>query len=260
MLPEWTQALGDHSRGSRPRCVALVDGPCDAVAQSLTELVDLQGVSIEATDFWMPKGKPVQGDDRPAREAWIDRDSGFISIRLQKLLREWWLAVQRGANTPNWDLASTCAIEGRRGLLLVEAKAHGNELSRRGKSLLGSDNSRKNHARIAAAIDEANAGLERASGGAWSLSRDDRYQLSNRFAWAWKVAELGVPVVLAYLGFLDAQDMAADGPLFLTHGDWDDAVRRHAAGAVDASVWNTRLDVGGVPFFALIRSRRQPLV
>ena len=28
--------------------------------------------------------------------------------------------------------------------------------------------------------------------------------MSNRFAWAWKLADLGVPVVLVYLGFFRA--------------------------------------------------------
>jgi crotonobetainyl-CoA:carnitine CoA-transferase CaiB-like acyl-CoA transferase len=30
----------------------------------------------------------------------------------------------------------------------------------------------------------------------WSLSVDSHYQICNRFAWAWKIASLGVPVVL----------------------------------------------------------------
>lgn len=143
--------------------------------------------------------------------------------------------------------------------MLVEAKAHGNELSAAGKSLPGSDNGWKNHGRIASAIPEANAGLRRATGGEWSLSRDERYHLSNRFAWAWKLAAHGVPVVLVYLGFLDAEDMIADGPLFGTHDDWVDAVRGHAGVAVDESCWEKRLDVAGVPLFPVIRSRRQAL-
>ena len=103
------------------------------------------------------------------------------------------------------DIASACEIEGKSGLLLVEAKAHENELSYSGKSSPGvSVNSQGNHQQIGQAIAEANAGLELAAGNPWGISRDSHYQLSNRFAWAWKLASLGVPVVLVYLGFLNA--------------------------------------------------------
>lgn len=263
MAPEWTRALGKDNRGSRPRCVALVDGTRESVAATLTDLVGVPDVVVRPDDHWMPKGRPTRRgagwDATPAREARLDRDSGFVSDSARRALKDWWLAVARGANTPTWDLASTCRIEGTRGLVLVEAKAHRNELSSAGKSLPGSDNGWKNHARIASAIADGNVGLARASGGEWSLSRDDCYQLSNRFAWSWKLAASGIPVVLGYLGFLDAEDMAGDGPLFRSHDDWVDAVKGHAAGAVDASCWGRQLRVEGVPLLAVIRSRRQAL-
>ena len=182
----------------------------------LTELVHLPKVKVSPTDQWMPCGKPIlttagQWDPTPAAEARLDRDDGFVSSELQRQLRDWWLASNKGANTPNWDLASTCHIDGRKGLLLVEAKAHAAELSTAGKRLRkhSSLNSHANHQRIAEAIQQANAGLRRATGGSWNLSRDHHYQLSNRFAWAWKLATLGLPTVLVYLGFLEAEEMRA---------------------------------------------------
>jgi hypothetical protein len=36
----------------------------------------------------------------------------------------------------------------------------------------------------------------------WALSRDRCYQMSNRFALAYRLAELGILVVLICLGFL----------------------------------------------------------
>ena len=63
-------------------------------------------------------------------------------------------------------------------------------------------------------MKEANAGLRKLPTGQWALSTRHHYQLSNRFAWSWKLAMLGVPVVLLYLGFLNAQDMQDDGDLF----------------------------------------------
>jgi len=54
-------------------------------------------------------------------------------------------------NTPAWDIALSCAIENRNGLLLVEAKANESELGAAGKVLASkaSANSAKNHARVA---------------------------------------------------------------------------------------------------------------
>lgn len=261
MKPEWTQALGRHRRGSRPRCVALVDGSREAVAASLTSLVGLPDVRVCADDYWMPAGVPVKTgatwDERPAREARLERELEFLSVGIRRVLKGWWLAVGRGANTPNWDLASTCVIEGTRGLVLVEAKAHASELSMAGKSLPRTPNGWNNHERIGDAIAEASAGMARMTGADCSLSRDDRYQLSNRVAWAWKVVSLGVPVVLVYLGFLDAEEMRADGALLHSHEDWVELVRQYADGLVSQSCWGTRFAVDGVPFFALIRSRRQ---
>ena len=44
-------------------------------------------------------------------------------------LGDWWLAVQRAdSQKQNWDIASTCTVDGHKGLLLVEAKAHPREL------------------------------------------------------------------------------------------------------------------------------------
>src|SRR4051812_48675898 len=61
-------------------------------------------------------------------------------------LRNWWLPEQ--AKIPQgatWDLISMCTIDGRRGLLLVEAKAHESELNRGGKAVpSGSDQSAVN--------------------------------------------------------------------------------------------------------------------
>jgi len=51
----------------------------------------------------------------------------------------------------------------------------------------------------------------------WQLSRDSLYQLANRFAWAWKIASLGVPVALVYLGFIAADQMK--GRKLITNGE-----------------------------------------
>ena len=162
--------------------------------------------------------------------------------------------------TPCWDIASTCTVRGEPGLLLVEAKAHAGELDLKGKRLhrTASSNSQENHKQIGWAIVEASDGLASATGKPWGLSRDHRYQLSNRFAWSWKLASLGMPVVLLYLGFLNVQDMADDGPLFRSEAEWTRTVKDHCRGAVDERCWGEWLDFAGVPFIALIRGIDQP--
>ena len=210
----------------------------------------------------MPRGKPIltttgHWDKTPIDEARLDCHADFVLPELQHQLQDWWLASKRGANTPNWDLASTCHIDGKKGLLLVEAKAHAAELSTQGKPLRkhSSDNSRANHRRIGEAIQQANAGLRGATGGSWNLSRDRHYQLSNRFAWAWKLATLGIPTVLVYLGFLGAEEMRG---WFRTTADWEQQLRDHASGVVDTSGWDEQHVVNGTPLIPLIRAVHEP--
>lgn len=57
-------------------------------------------------------------------EAKLGKTLGFLSPEMRGQLTRWWLKVSRRANTPNWDIVSTCTIEGRPGLVLIEAKAH----------------------------------------------------------------------------------------------------------------------------------------
>ena len=259
MHSTWQDALGKDNRGSRPQCIEFVSETKEEVATNLTDLVDLEEVKVAEDDFWMPHGKPeITGSGwniSPAKEARVDRSDRLVpSIAARTQLINWWLAVRHGANTPNWDLASTCMIEGREGLLLVEAKAHSNELSTTGKSPPSSANSEKNHEQIGSAIMEANADLERLTGSIWRLSRDSHYQLSNRFAWSWKLASLQIPVVLVYLGFLNAYDMVQDGALFGSESDWSQAVFSHAYGVVDEAIWERRIEVNGTPFWPLVRA------
>ena len=265
---DWLNHIGRNKRGSRPRCILLMDGGREEVAGRLTRLVGLESdVIIGGGDRWMPFGKPVQKEDNswdktPAREA---RLGGLTALfapdarskrELGDQLRKWWLAVSKGANTPNWDIAITCTIKGQRGLLLVEAKAHSAELGESGSFSSGNPGNRE---RIRLAITEATAGLQTATQGPWKLSPDSHYQLSNRFAWSWKLASLGIPVILLYLGFLNAEDMADRGQVFGSAGQWETSLRAHSEGVVDNRCWGQWIDIDGVPLIPLIRGVDQPL-
>lgn len=258
----WWQQL-DKTRGSRPRCVALMDGTREQVSARLTELAGFAGVVVSPRDRWMPRGLPVRQpggdwDATPADEARLDQDGGLLAPDESNAIKSWWLKhLHPRANTPNWDVASTCTIGGRRALLLVEAKAHEEELSGalHGKPLKSdaSVRSRENHDRIGRAIEDANTQLRHFTGLPWVLSRDRCYQLSNRFAMATKLTEMGYGVILVYLGFLRAGEMAPR-TLLADDAHWRTVVLEHSRPVVPASAWDRELNLNGQPFVARIRS------
>src|SRR5258708_130679 len=110
-------ALSDKEQlGSRACCILLTDGEDAVVAQRLTSLIAPFGVVDHNEHYWMPRGFLAP------REARLGEAVNLLSTENRELVSDWWLAVRhRNANTPNWDLASTARIDGREGLLLVEA-------------------------------------------------------------------------------------------------------------------------------------------
>jgi hypothetical protein len=225
-------------KGSRFRCLLATQQPKPSVVAFLNSLVQPLAKVGEA-DRYMPEGfcKP--------EEARLGETSGFLTEEQRKVVTDWWLAVRKNANTPNWDIISTCTIGGRKGLVMVEAKAHEGELNPNDRCGAGNE---RNRERIETAIGDVNQKL----GEGWKLSIDSHYQLSNRFAWAWKVASLGVPVVLVYLGFLNAHEM---GKPFTSHEGWERSLLTYADGTVPRSVWNSdSLKVNDAPLIPLIRS------
>ncbi len=181
-------------------------------------------------------------------------------------LRDWWLAIstERTA-TPNIDLASTCLVRGKEGLLLVEAKTHDAELrnEERGKPLAdhASDDSRRNHDHIDLAIRAANVSLSEETKLTWSLSRDSHYQMSNRFAWAWKLTELGIPVILAYLGFIGCEEMRKGDKQrpISSQEEWEEMVHVHSRPLFPDEVWKRVWCVRGRSLVPIILTFHQPL-
>ena len=250
---DWLKKLGKDRRGSRPRCVLLTDGSPEEVAGRLTQIICRPEVEVSPGDQWQPQGTS------DVCEAELDkalkRGAVLLSEAIRGDLRKWWLA--QGGNrsrTPNWDIASTCTVSGRKGLLLVEAKAHSNEVLKRNRC--GAKPA--NRKRIEDALEEANTGLRELTGGRWRLSAEDHYQLSNRFAWSWKLARFGVPVVLLYLGFRNAVEMADKEIPFGSDDDWRDTLLDHCSGVIDAACWERALDVGGTPLLPMMRTVEQP--
>jgi hypothetical protein len=225
-------------RGSRAQCLGLTE----SVADRLHKIVKPHAtIEADRADYF-PKG-PDRSD-----EAKLGETEGLLSAKDREAVTAWWLADRPGANTPNWDIASPCLVGSRPGLILVEAKAHYGELGSGG----GAAKNPQNQVSIRDAIAEANQTLNRISSG-WNLTADSHYQLCNRFAWGWKIASLGVPVILVYLGFLNVEDMPGSR-VFRTDQEWQSAVLAHAEGVVPSAAWEQTLDVNGTPLVPLIRS------
>jgi hypothetical protein len=228
-------------KGSRLRCLIATSLPELEVASFLNALVQPYA-EVGVPDFWQPRGL-LDGD-----EVRLGETMQFLTTDHREQLTDWWLAERRRANTPNWDIVSTCRVGAATGLVLVEAKAHSAELHRDGKA----PGNLRNDERIREAISEANSALGGPRAG-WRLSSTTHYQLCNRFAWAWKVASFGVPVILVYLGFLQAAEM--DGG-FSDHAAWRDCLTEHAGDVVPQDVWDRRRPAGSSWFVPTIRSAR----
>jgi hypothetical protein len=249
----------NQRNGSKIRCHQLTHGSRDDVAKSLNLLTEPWGHVSPATDRWMPNGFDT------IDEAQLGTAARLIpSEDHRQALLDWWLATAENANTPNWDIASTCVIDDKPGLLLVEAKAHDAELrnEEKGKELRPpvSINSRRNHLRIGACIQDANLALTGETGLPWALSRDWNYQISNRFTWSWKLTSLGISVILVYLGFLRADEMRKPNQTpFTRPEDWEQLVRLHSAYLFPEEVWNRKWTLHDQLFIPIIKTLYLPL-
>jgi hypothetical protein len=182
-------------RGSKKHLLDLLDR--GDYVQVMNELLADRGVSVTGEDARHPSGHhdPTEwGLSHFCRQYchdWFD----------QGLLSGWWPGGQ--ARPPMWDLISTCSVDGRQGILLVEAKAHEKEckIDDKKSAPSGSAQSRANHQKIIDCLSQAEAGLNQVYGGGFSFSIENHYQLANRVAHLWKLATCGIPVVLLYLGF-----------------------------------------------------------
>lgn len=252
---------GSAQRGSKPRCHLLTHGSPEAVAARLTALAAPFAV-VSPGDRWMPRGF------EDLAEPQLDKAPQLLGDADRAQLAAWWLPPDRSdATTPNFDIASKCSVGGRPGLLLVEAKAHDVELR---KEAEGKRKEKKSttkaqethdlsHESIGRALTIAGESLSAATGQSWALSRDHHYQLSNRLGWAWKLTELGLPVVLVYLGFLHADEMKDRGSPFRGAADWEHLAQEESKTVCPPDAWNRAWHVNGVTLALKIAALEQPL-
>lgn len=223
-----------NHNGSRRDVLLLLDSV--SYVEALNSALAGTGTVISACDVHRPIGSvDVREYELPefSREY---LDGRFDNRQITE--PAWWIVKHNArVRTPNFDLISTCTIREMPGVLLVEAKAHHEELETCGKSFNSSSNL-ENHQKIGASIELANHALNAIAPG-FNLSRDAFYQLSNRMAWGWRLASLGVPVTVLYLGFV--QDPYWPKDRFESDEDWMQTARSYLGNVVPVNVLNRRL-------------------
>lgn len=220
--------------GSRRDVLLLLDSP--NYIESLNSALVGTGTVISAGDVHRPMRV---ADDREYELPEFSREYLDGRFDYRQIAEPAWWIVKRNARvrTPNFDLISTATICGMPGVLLVEAKAHHGELETCGKSFKSTSNL-ENHQKIGASIELANRALNAIAPG-FKLSRDAFYQVSNRIAWGWRLASLGDPVTVLYLGFV--QDRYWPKDQFESNEDWMQAARSYLGNVVPVDVLDRRL-------------------
>lgn len=87
------------------------------------------------------------------------------------------------------------------------------------------------------------------------ISHASHYQLSNRIAFAWKLASLGVPTVIVYLGFLSDTGIRDVGTPLDTDQQWQDLVKAHLHAVGAAEVLDEPVAMGTSNFWLTVRRR-----
>ena len=240
--------MSEGSRGSRKHVLDWVKHPKFA-AQMNKMLAGTGALVDDSTGRWMPNatdGTEALLDEDPGRRLLPEPGCGDT-------LGDWWLKNRDGANVPNWDIAAACTVKNAPGLVLVEAKAHEGELDWGPKKVSPKTN-QENHERIGTCIADAGRDLRRALGTRdVRISRDEHYQLSNRITFAWKLASMGVPVVLVYLGFTGDTYFKNDYLRDANH--WQRVMGGYMQGLFPLSAVGVEVPCGKSSFKLLIESR-----
>lgn len=236
-------------KGSQYAVIKLVESR-DFIT-TINKLLKDTKAKVSLYDNWIPKSLHLH------KEAELKDFLKFnFNSQIANDIVKWWLF--KNATTPNWDLISTCTINGKKGLVLVEAKAHWDELDKEsiGKILKSdaSENSKKNHLKIGEAINQANSYIKK-NYPAINISRDNCYQFSNRIAHSWWLANQGIPVVLIYLGFLNCMDINYNGrKLFKTDNDWQNCFKQHTNKVGSNNLINNWMPTNKSRFITLCKS------
>jgi len=239
-------------KGSKKCVLDLVQ--TNSYISTINTLIKSSNAIVSEYDNWNPKSTHLK-NEAELKDFLKYNFAPQLGIDIQN----WWLKVKHSkASTPNWDLISTCTLNNEKGILLVEAKAHWNELENESKGKKpksnASINSTLNHQQIGIAISQANSEINKVISNV-SISRDKCYQLSNRVAHSWWLANQGIPVVLMYLGFLNCNDMNnGKNRLFTNDKNWQTCFNIHANQVGVDCIIDKWVDCGKSKFITICKS------
>lgn len=239
-----------RDRGSRKHVLDLVCSP--GFASTLDGLLDGTTFRVAADRHCRPVGRSCSSDWNEYRvEDYLRRHP--LSPQGPFLDRTWWISHQ--GNRPNWDLICRITDGTRDGLLLVEAKAHEDEIVEQNKKSQpdpANPHSVANDRQIRQVLQQTNSAMAQLGFGAFGLSADHHYQLSNRIAYAYKLATLGLPVVLMYLGFVGDRYFPNDWLRSPDH--WQRLVGGYLQGVVPQGFPNRHVTIGSGSLVMIVRS------
>jgi hypothetical protein len=230
----------ENFRGSRKHILDMLDSP--NFEDRFNKLLKESGFAVSKTDPRAP-----MGHSNPREMQIRDFGPNHISeLSIWKEIKRWWPTE---GTSPMWDLLVTAKYDGHKGLVLVEAKAHENELDWNGKQLKDkpSKGSITNHKRIGECIGEACRSLNEVWGSlndrypGFNIHRKSRYQLANRIAFAWKLAQCGLPVVLLYMGFLGDEGISYVGTPLRDDDHWQRVIGAYMHDVVPQSFPGQRI-------------------
>jgi hypothetical protein len=202
--------------------------------------------------------QPKSYDD--CRESTLtNKKDSFLTRCQAQCVRDWWLFHKRGSKLPTWDLVIQAEdINKHPALVLVEAKARISELRSDGKKSSkrsqpeAQKRSDDNDERIGKAISEAMSFLKHQNPKI-HLCKYENYQFCNRIAFSWKLASMGIPVVLVYLGFLG--DTGFTDRIF-TKERWTQSVREKTEKNFPFELWAEEIRCGAGSFWFLVESKK----
>jgi hypothetical protein len=237
-------------RGSRKHILDLVSA--NNFLERMQTLIGVDYIALDPTPEPMPGGFNSPGE--LDLEEYVRRSLGqAVAAQLRDHRgRNWW--APNGGTRPQMDLICRAHIAGQPGLLFVEAKAHEGELDWGGKPLAddATDGSVLNHENIGTQIRLASESLDNLCPG-FDLSIASHYQLANRLTYLWKLASIGIPVALLYLGFLgDDEYFSCD--YLRDEAHWLRVMGGYLEGVVPQSFPEQVMMSADTPIVMLIRS------
>lgn len=223
-------------KGSKKHVLDLIDS--SDFIDTLNTILLPYGAKIIDTKSLQPKG--LIDVSELGLQSFINKNK---IINLFPLLKDfdfnkWWKPC--GGKAPTWDMISLCKHEGKDAILLVEAKAHKKEFNKSQKQPLkenAPDKAKQNHVNIEDRIKEACNNLNNNNSG-FKISVDKHYQLSNRVAFALRLKQLNVPVILLYLGF--TKDTYFKMDFFKDDVHWNEEFNKYIEGVVPLNFINSK--------------------